>query len=220
MITADPNEKFSRQVILPGVGTEGQKKWNDARVLLAGEGIALLAASQALSSVGISKISLLIHKDFDPSFLVSSPPQINVEAIPFSNKLPTFTMALVVSQNAHLRRKLNRMFRKNHQPAVFAWPSGSGFALFTSRYVKDAPCLECFEVLNPKAFSKGSASVERLLGATASSEALEFILNGESPLENKVWITALESGLSTQHEVLPTYKCPAKMIESGAAVTP
>jgi hypothetical protein len=220
MTSADPNEKFSRQVILPGVGPEGQKKWNNAHVLLAGEGIALLAAAQALSSVGVSKISLLVHEHFDPSFLVSSPPQTNVEAIPLLNQLPQFSMALVVSQNAHLRRKLNRLFRKSHQPAVFSWPSGSGFALYTSRYVKDAPCLECFEVLNPKAFSKGSHSVERLLGATAASEALELILNGKSPLENKVWITALESGLSVHHEVLETYKCPAKMIDAGASVTP
>jgi len=152
--------------------------------------------------------------------LVSSPPQINVEAIPLVGELPKFTVALVVSQNAHLRRQLNRLFRKNHQPAVFAWPSGSGFALFTSRYLEGCPCLECFEVLNPKAFAKGSTSVERLLGSTASSEALELILSGESPLENKVWITALESGISIKHEVLLSYKCPAKMIENGAAVTP
>lgn len=220
MTSADQNDKYSRQTILPGVGPEGQKKWNNAHVLLAGDGTALLAGVQALSTVGVSKITLLVHEHFDPSFLVSNPPQINVEAIPMTAQLPSFSAALVVSPGTKLRRQLNRAFRKNHQPAVFAWPSGSGFALFTSRYQNGCPCLECFEVLNPKAFSKGGHSIDRLLGASAASEVLELILNGDSPLENKVWITALESGLSVKHEVMPTYKCPAKMIEDGAAVTP
>ena len=220
MTSADTQEKFSRQVILPGVGAEGQKKWNEASVLLAGDGIALQSAALALSSTGVSKITLLIHEKFDPSFLVSAPAQFNVDSLPLSNELPKFSTAIVVSKDAHLRRRLNRLFRKNHQIAVFAWPSGSGYALFTSRYLNGCPCLECFEVLNPKAFSKGSVSVERLLGAVAASEALELILNGSSPLENKVWITALDSGISIQHEVLSTYKCPAKMIADGAKVTP
>ena len=62
--------------------------------------------------------------------------------------------------------------------------------------------------------------MERLLGSVAASETLELILNGSSPLENKVWITALETGISVKHEIIPTYKCPAKMIEDGAKVTP
>jgi hypothetical protein len=220
MTSAETQEKFSRQVILPGVGPEGQKKWNEANVLLAGDGIALQSAASALSSTGVSKITLLIQENFDPSFLVSAHPQLSVEALPFSQQLPLFSAAIVVSKDPHLRRRLNRLFRKNHQIAVFAWPSGSGYALFTSRYLNGCPCLECFEVLNPKAFSKGSASVERLLGSVAASETLELILNGSSPLENTVWITALETGISVKHEVIPTYKCPAKMIEDGAKVTP
>jgi hypothetical protein len=220
MTSADTQEKFSRQVILPGVGAEGQKKWNEARVLLAGDGIALQSAASALSSTGVSKITLLIQENFDASFLVSAPTQLNVEALPLSEQLPSFSAVIVVSQDAHLRRRLNRTFRKNHQTAVFAWPAGSGYALFTSRYSGGCPCLECFEVLNPKAFSEGSVSVERLLGAVAASEALELILNESSPLENMVWITALEAGISVKHEVIPSYKCPAKMIEDGAKVTP
>ncbi len=220
MTSSGTNEKFSRQVILPGVGAEGQAKWAQARVLLAGNGIALQAAAQALSSSGIAHTTVLIHEDFDPSFLVSAPRDLNVESIPLLEKMPLYTAALVVSPDHRLRKKLNRLFRENHQLAVFAWPAGSGYALFTSRYEKGCPCLECFEVLNPKAFSKGSPSVERLLGAMATSELLELILNGRSPVENKVWVTGLGSGASYKHEVMPTYKCPAKMIEEGAAVTP
>jgi hypothetical protein len=144
MTSADIQEKFSRQVILPGVGAEGQKRWNEATVLLAGDGIALQSAASALSSTGVSKITLLIHEKFDPSFLVSAPTQLNVDSLPLSNQLPDFSAAIVVSKDALLRRQLNRLFRKNHQTAVFAWPSGSGYALFTGRYLNGCPCLEFF----------------------------------------------------------------------------
>ncbi len=221
MSPTDLNEKYSRQVILPGVGQEGQKKWGEARVLLAGEGIALQSAATALSSVGVSNISILVHEAFDSSFLVSTPKHLHVEAIPLTEKLPTFSIALVVSQNADLRRRLNRHFRAKSQPTIFGWPAGTGYALFLSRYLKgQCPCLECFEVLNPKVFTRGEPSVDRLLGAMAASEALQWILGEQSPLENKVWITSLEAGVSFHHEVTPSYKCPARMVAEGATVTP
>jgi hypothetical protein len=80
--------------------------------------------------------------------------------------------------------------------------------------------LECFETLNPKAFSKGQPTISRILGALAASEALQWVLKGEAPIEGKVWITSLEEGVSIHHEVQPTYKCPAHLMEQGAPVTP
>lgn len=221
MAATDTNEKFSRQVILPGVGQEGQKKWGSARVLLAGEGVALQSAATALSSVGVSNLSVLVHGPFDAAFLVSAPRDLEVAAIPLTDELPSYSIVVVVSQDAEFRRQLNRFFRKRSQPILFAWPAGTGYALFLSRYAKgQCPCLECFETLNPKVFTRGEASVERLLGAMAASEALQWILGEKSPLENKVWITSLEAGVSFHHEVVPSYKCPAKMLAEGAKVTP
>ncbi|HTC20872.1 MAG TPA: hypothetical protein VK859_08490, partial [bacterium] len=80
--------------------------------------------------------------------------------------------------------------------------------------------LECFEIMNPKAFSKGQPPVQRMIGAMAASEALQWILKGSSPLEGKVWITSLDTGVSYHHEVHPTYKCSARLLEEGAVVTP
>jgi hypothetical protein len=82
------------------------------------------------------------------------------------------------------------------------------------------PCLECFEVLNPKAFNKGTPVIQRLLGQAAASEALLYLLNGNSPLANKVCINALDVGISLHHEVHPSYKCPAQLEDEGATVTP
>ena len=75
-------------------------------------------------------------------------------------------------------------------------------------------------MMNPKAFSKGNEKVQRFLGAAAASEVLQFILKGDSPLEGRVWMTSLEEGVSFRHQVRPTPKCPARLLEEGAEVTP
>ncbi|HUO56879.1 MAG TPA: hypothetical protein VMV05_01765 [bacterium] len=54
----------------------------------------------------------------------------------------------------------------------------------------------------------------------AASEALQWLLKRESPLETKVWVNSLESGVSFHHEVRPTPKCPAWLLEQGAKITP
>lgn len=195
------NERFSRQVILPGVGEAGQQKWSDASVLLAGEGPVLEAAQTALKTSGLQKTLIL-----------------TLETV---KNIPPATLAVVLTENSKWRRQLSRQFRKASQPTLFGWPVGSGYALFLSRHSEGrCPCLECFETLNPKAFSQYQPSVARILGASAASEALQWILKGESPIEGKVWITSLEEGASFQHEVKPSYKCPARLLQEGAPVTP
>lgn len=197
-----PSEMFSRQVILPGVGTEGQAKWASARILLAGEGPAWDAAETALKSTGVSHLI-----PWKPDF--SEPPGGKVD------------LSLVLTDDPAFRRQAGRMLRENRQPTLFAWCAGSGYALFAASHEKGhCPCLECFETLNPKAFGRGTPAVQRLLGALAASEALQWILKGGTPLENKVWITSLEAGVSFHHEVHPSYKCPALLQEEGSPVTP
>lgn len=199
--TASIQEKFSRQVILPGVGADGQAKWEASQVYLAGEGPAFEAADTALRAVGVSKLRVL-----EPGDLLDH---------------PSADIALAVTAKADYRRALNRYFRKLSQPALFAWPAGSGFALYlTGHEPGKCPCFECFEILNPKAFSRGTDSVQRMLGAMAASEALQWLLKKESPLTGKVWVTSFDSGVSYQHQVEASYKCPAHLLEEGAQVTP
>jgi hypothetical protein len=130
--TAGLDEKFSRQVILPGVGKEGQAKWAAAQVTVAGEGAALEAVVTALKTAGLSQVTL-----HDPQ-----------------KPLGQADLFLVMTEKADLRRNLNRSFRRQNQPALFAWPAGSGYALFLSDYqTGKCPCFECFEIMNPKAFN-------------------------------------------------------------------
>lgn len=201
MAASDPSERYSRQVILPGVGVVGQQRWSEATVLLAGEGLPLDAAQTAFKTSGVPNVLLF--------------PLESVEYIPSAN------LAVVLTENTQWRRQLSRHFRKVSQPALFGWSAGSGYALFFSRHSGGhCPCLECFETLNPKVFGKTDSSTAHLLGALAASESLQWILRGETPIDGKVWITSLEEGVSFWHEVKASYKCPARLLEEGAPILP
>ncbi len=202
MADTQPQERYSRQVILPGVGQEGQAKWAASRILLAGEGVILTAAETALKSSGIS--NLLQWKTDSPQAPIGDA-----------------DLTLVLTENSDFRRRASRWLRKNRRPALFAWCAGSGYALFAaSHWENHCPCLECFETLNPKAFAGGTPTTQRLLGALAASEALQWILKGSTPLASKVWVTSLDSGVSFHHEVKASDKCPVRLSEEGAVVTP
>ena len=214
--------RFSRQTILSSVGPEGQKKWSEASALLVGEGTALQSAAVAMASVGVSKLFIVPLDHFDSFSLTSQFPNLHVDVLPEEfDSLPETTVALVLTENKEIRHRFSRWLRHHARPVFFAWFAGSGFALLTVRHEGgQCPCLECFEVMNPKAFTKGEPSLQRMLGAMAASEALQWILREKSDLEGKVWLTSLETGASFHHEVHPTYKCPARMLEEGARVTP
>jgi hypothetical protein len=214
-------ERYSRQTLLSGVGVEGQKRWANALVRVAGEGDALEACLTALASSGIGNLQILRDPSFDSQSFGQFYPQTKIEVIPDLNVATTADLTLVVTARADLRRQISRQLRSQMKLAIFAWPAASGFALWVGPHAAGkCPCLECFEVLNPKAFTHGAPVVQRILGQAAASEALLYLLKGESPLANQVWINAFDAGVSMHHEVHPSYKCPAQLADEGATVTP
>ena len=206
---------------MPGVGEDGQKKWGQATVLLAGEGTAFEMALTALSTSGVNKFYILSQVIFDPSLFVSQNPDLQIQTLdPSIEKAPCASLYLVVTEQSSFRRKISRLARRQKQAALFAWPLGTGFGVFYSKYQEGkCPCLECFETLNPKSFNKAEKTVQRVLGAAATSEALKILLGEVSPLENKVGITSLKSGFSFRHDVSPSYKCPVHLMDEGAVIT-
>lgn len=232
MPSPDVRETFSRQLILPKVGVEGQRKWAVSSVCLIGEGAAFPSAATALISSGLGRLSLLPMGPFDPKALVSPLTGLPLEILPENTQtLPAVSAVAILTGKKKSWRPWSRQLRRDGKPAFFGWAAGSGYALFHATHQGGGcPCLECFEVLNPKAFVRqvqgqggpapGIPPVERLLGALAASEILQWLLSGATPLENKVWITSVETGVSFHHEVRAAYKCPARMLEEGAAVIP
>lgn len=214
-------ERYSRQTLLSGVGVEGQKKWAVATVRVAGEGVALDACLTALASSGLGNLQILNTQPFDAKAFAQDHPQTKIEVLPDFNTDSTSGLTVVVTGQTDLRRRISRQLRSQGKSGVFAWAAASGFALWVGLHAgKKCPCLECFEVQNPKAFTLGSPVIQRLLGQAAASEVLLFLLKGESPLANQVWITSLNAGVSLHHDVVPSYKCPAQLEDEGATVTP
>ncbi len=214
-------ERFSRQVILPAVGEAGQEKWAQTAVGLVGEGTALEAALLALTTSGLSSIRLQTAESFDLVSWKKRYPESDLRLSKSLRDSEDLSALLILTDDPELRRGLNRSLRLKPRPAFFGWCAGSGWALFFSRFQSSSgPCFECFETLNPKAFNEGSPEARRLLGAMAAAELLQWLLTNESPVENKVWITSLNEGLSFHHPVFPSSKCPADLIARGAKVTP
>ncbi len=214
-------DRYSRQTLLSGVGVEGQKKWSQSTLRVAGEGEALEACLTALASSGIGYLQVLTSHPYDPKPFAQAHPQTKVVTLSDLNTHTDADLTLVVTGEADFRRRISRQLRTQNKTGIFAWPAASGFALWVGLHtLGHCPCLECFEVLNPKAFTRGTPVVQRLLGQAAASEALLYLIKGESPLANKVWITSLDEGVSLHHEVFPSYKCPAQLADEGAPVTP
>jgi hypothetical protein len=219
-------ERYSRQVILPAIGEAGQKKWAQTTVGLVGEGIAFEAALLALMTSGLWSIRLLNPTGVDLGAWKTRYPESDLSLLKSTEDLPGPSAMLILTKDQALRRELNRSLRLNPRSAFFGWCAGSGWALFFSRFKSPAgtasgcPCFECFETLNPKVFDEGTSETQRLLGALSAAELLQWLLTDESPVENKVWITSLNEGLSFHHPVFPSSKCPAALIARGAKVTP
>ncbi|HVG93750.1 MAG TPA: ThiF family adenylyltransferase, partial [Planctomycetota bacterium] len=50
--------RYARQIVLPEVGEDGQRRWNDARVEVAGTGPALVAFAVHLAAAGVGRLAI------------------------------------------------------------------------------------------------------------------------------------------------------------------
>ena len=69
MISLDPDERYSRQVLFPGIGAEGQRKLAAARVAVVGCGATGSALASLLARAGVGTIRIIDRDYVEPSNL-------------------------------------------------------------------------------------------------------------------------------------------------------
>lgn len=65
----DDQERYSRQILFSGIGTEGQRALNDAHVAIVGCGATGAAAASLLARAGVGTLSLIDRDFVEPSNL-------------------------------------------------------------------------------------------------------------------------------------------------------
>ncbi len=204
------NQRYSRQLIIPEISEEGQKKWRDVFVLIAGEKIALKAAITAFSATGIKNIFVNKESDFSPLPFIKQFPDVHIQVLKYKmDNLPIFSAAIAFLNQRNFNEQIKQISQMKPQSVFLGWTTENSLIIYhLTNYQKSCPCFQCFKTLNTKAFGIGNnIIIQKVLAGLMTNEVLQFLIIGTSPIRNKIWITSLESGVTFKHDVYPTYKC-------------
>ena len=103
MITLDLEERYSRQVLFPGIGREGQRKLAAARIALVGCGATGSALASLLARAGVGSIRIIDRDYVEPSnlqrqslFDEADAAQSLPKAIAAARKISAFNSEIVI----------------------------------------------------------------------------------------------------------------------------
>ena len=103
MISLDLEERYSRQVLFPGIGREGQQKLAAARIALVGCGATGSALASLLARAGVGSIRIIDRDYVEPSnlqrqslFDESDAAQSLPKAIAAARKISAFNSEIVI----------------------------------------------------------------------------------------------------------------------------
>ena len=166
-----PDERYSRQILLREIGTEGQKKLRQNNVAIVGVGALGTVAAELLVRAGVEKIILIDRDVVERSNLqrqllfteedvgrskavvakeklhkINSNAAIHAEAIHLNSEnvqlLQNADLILDCTDNIQTRLLVNDYCKKNKKRWIYA------AAIKTSGYVMpilpEGPCLQCF----------------------------------------------------------------------------
>ncbi len=189
MLTDSQIERYSRQIILHGVGGKGQERLLRSRILLHGSGPIESAASLYLAGAGIGLLGIAASAERSPRRAADQPTGQALARLNPDCRVVTHSQQqletpeplvrdydLTLSSTGTLQVCCHRL----RLPFVFARLLEYGGALFVDRgYEQDRPCLRCipewFNLLDGRAKKECDDSAF-FLGSLQATEAIKIIL--------------------------------------------
>ncbi|OQX18451.1 MAG: hypothetical protein BWK80_38170 [Desulfobacteraceae bacterium IS3] len=202
-LSSEEYVRYNRQIILPEVGEEGQKKIRNARVFIAGVGGLGSVSAYYMAAAGVGYISIadrdrvnadnlnrqILHHSQD----IGKPktasaleklrqlnPHCHIRAVQEDMREENITelvgdsqLILDATDNAETRRLLNRASVSKHIPFVYGGINGLN-GMVTTFIPGETACFEC--LFPHKAVEKTSVAVlGPVAGLTASVQSMEAL---------------------------------------------
>jgi molybdopterin/thiamine biosynthesis adenylyltransferase len=149
-------ERYSRQIILPGVGGEGQRRLNKATVGIFGCGQIGTPLALYLAGAGVGRLVLIESERADAlcAMVLDLNPLLQVVAMDPPDSLDEaaegmlgWQLAVAADGGSALRNRLNRAALCASRPLLAAWESPAALHIAASHAGVEsaAPCLRCAE---------------------------------------------------------------------------
>ena len=209
-LTDEQIERYSRQIILPEVGGRGQERLLAARVVVAGDGAAAVAAATLLGRAGIGTL--------DVGEAIGALPELStdcrverhptVEQAPVADVVVDLTADTVVSAVLARRRQAGRPF------VLGGLPTGVDVIVYT---VVGRPCVACLgrhplDTRRARHSAHLEAPAASILAALAAMETLRVLLL--APSGGRMTHASMITGNVFSTEPPPAGGCP--LCEGGA----
>ena len=216
MLTADEREKYDRQIMISGIGEDGQEKLKRAKVVIAGSGGLGSAAAIYLAAAGIGTIRIIDHDTVELSNLnrqvlhwdkdigrnkVDSATEklsqlnrgVKIEAIRktideanIASLVAGFDLIVDAMDNLPTRYILNKAAIDNNTPFIHGAVYG-----FDGRVMTVIPgetaCLRCiYRGLTPQQKFPVIGATPAIIGCIQATEAIKYIAGIGKLLTNRL----------------------------------
>ncbi len=218
MLTEDEQERYDRQIIMRGFGTEGQEKLKQARVVIAGSGGLGSPASIYLAAAGVGTIRIVDHdrvelsnlnrqilhwdKDIGRNKVDSATEKLNqlnqnvkIETIQetineanVSRLVAGFDVIVDAMDNLPTRYLLNKAAIENHIPFIHGAVYGLEGRAMTIIPGKTA-CLRCvYRGLTPEQKFPVIGVTPAVIGCVQATEVIKYLVGIGTLLTNRLLV--------------------------------
>jgi len=192
-LTDSQIERYSRQILLQELGGEGQERILAARVLVAGEGLALPIAARYLAAAGAGEIGLASGAGGDvlAADIHALNPEIRVTLhsaeSPSQELVSGYDLLVAVSLGSSLRDHLNRGAVATGCPVITGACDGDHGFVAVLDPARGGGCLACVEWPSlGTAVKPLTPALAGAVGTLLATEALKAITGIGDPLTRRM----------------------------------